>query len=234
MSCHCMQRLPGLVLHTTVTVAARVVRPARLSWLALDLFVLHRGAREVSLREAALWSATWVVLALGFGGLLLAWQGGAAAEAYLAGRWLATLLLAVLVLIESTDVLFAIDSIPAIFAVTRDTFIVFTSNIFAMLGMRALYFLLAGAAQRFVYLQAGLAIILAGVGVKLLLTDVYPIPTWASLLFVLTVLAATSGLSWRATRGRKATLGGRATRGGQVTRDRGLTRTGAGQSGPGS
>jgi tellurite resistance protein TerC len=100
--------------------------------------------------------------------------------------------------------------------------------------MRALYFLLAGAAQRFVYLQAGLAIILAGVGVKLLLTDVYPIPTWASLLFVLTVLAATSGLSWRATRGRKATLGGRATRGGQVTRDRGLTRTGAGQSGPGS
>ena len=90
-----------------------------------------------------------------------------------------------LILIESTDVLFAIDSIPAIFAVTRDTFIVFTSNIFALLGMRALYFLLAGAAQRFVYLQTGLGIILAGVGAKLLLTDVYQIPTWASLVFIL-------------------------------------------------
>jgi tellurite resistance protein TerC len=99
-------------------------------------------------------------------------------------------------------VLFAIDSIPAIFAVTRDTFIVFTSNIFALLGMRALYFLLAGAAQRFIYLQTGLAIILAGVGAKLLLTDVYHIPTWASLLFILTVLTGTLGLSWRATRRR--------------------------------
>jgi tellurite resistance protein TerC len=116
------------------------------------------------------------------------------------GRWLATPLLAVLILIESTDVLFAIDSIPAIFAVTRDTFIVFTSNIFALLGMRALYFLLAGAAQRFVYLQTGLGIILAGVGAKLLLTDVYKIPTWASLVFILLVLAGTFGLSWRATR----------------------------------
>ena len=104
-----------------------------------------------------------------------------------------------LILIESTDVLFAIDSIPAIFAVTRDTFIVFTSNIFALLGMRALYFLLAGAAQRFVYLQTGLGIILAGVGVKLLLTDVYQIPTWASLLFILPCSAGTFGLSWRAT-----------------------------------
>ena len=286
-----------------------------LAMLALDLFVLHRGAREVSLREAALWSAMWVVLALGFGGLLFLWQGGGPAEAYLAGyliekslsvdnifvfalifsmfgvplryqhrvlmcgvigalvlraafiaggaalldafhitiylfgalliytavrvlrhggtqihpdrnpvlrlirrvipatdelhghkfftrvdgRWLATPLLAVLILIESTDVLFAIDSIPAIFAVTRDTFIVFTSNIFALLGMRALYFLLAGAAQRFVYLQTGLGIILAGVGAKLLLTDVYQIPTWASLVFILLVLAGTFGLSWRAT-----------------------------------
>ena len=66
--------------------------------------------------------------------------------------------------------------------------------------MRALYFLLAGAAQRFVYLQTGLGIILAGVGAKLLLTDVYQIPTWASLVFILPVLAGTFGLSWRATR----------------------------------
>jgi tellurite resistance protein TerC len=311
----------------------------------------------VSLREAALWSAMWVVLALGFGGLLLVWQGGAAAEAYLAGyliekslsvdnifvfalifsmfgiplryqhrvlmlgvigalvmraafiasgaalletfhmtiylfgalliytavrvlrhggtqihpgknpvlrlmrrvipttalhgpkfftraggKWLATPLLAVLILIESTDVLFAIDSIPAIFAVTRDTFIVFTSNIFALLGMRALYFLLAGAAQRFIYLQTGLAIILAGVGVKLLLTDVYHIPTWASLLFILTVLAGTFGLSWRATRRRgsaapdpgEAEPGpGEAEPAPSGVLDGGIT-TGAGRSGSGS
>ena len=284
--------------------------------LALDLFALHRGAREVSLREAGAWSAVWVVLALGFGGLLLWWRGSDAAEAYLAGyliekslsvdnifvfalifslsgiparyhhrvlmygivgalalravfiaggaalldvfhlaiylfgalllytavkvlrhssaqvhpdknlalrlirrvipstdvlhgqkfvirgggRRLATPLLAVLILIEVTDVIFAADSIPAIFAVTRDTFIVFTSNIFALLGMRALYFLLAGAAQRFRYLQTGLGIILAGVGMKLLLTDVYKIPTWVSLAFIAVVLAGTFGLSWRPAR----------------------------------
>ena len=293
-----------------------------LAMLALDLFVLHRGAREVSLGEAALWSAVWMALALCFGGLLFLWQGGGTAEAYLAGyliekslsvdnifvfalifsmfgiplryqhrvlmcgvigalvmraafiaggaalleafhitiylfgalliytavrvlrhggtqihpdknpvlrlirrvipatselhshkfftraggKWLATPLLGVLILIESTDVLFAIDSIPAIFAVTRDTFIVFTSNIFALLGMRALYFLLAGAAQRFIYLQTGLGIILAGVGAKLLLTDVYHVPTWASLVFILMVLAGTFGLSWRATRRRGTTV----------------------------
>ena len=103
--------------------------------------------------------------------------------------------------------IFAVDSIPAVLAVTTDPFIVYTSNVFALLGMRALYFLLAGAAQRFIYLQTGLAIILAGVGVKLLLTDVYHIPTWASLLFILTVLAGTLGLSWRATRHGRAAAG---------------------------
>lgn len=289
-----------------------------LAMLALDLFVLHRDAHEVSLREAGIWSAVWIALALSFGGLLFLWHGGGTAEAYLAGyliekslsvdnifvfalifsmcgiparyqhrvlmygiigalamraafiaggaalldafhitiylfgalliytavkvlrhggtqihpdknlalrvirrvipstdalqgqkfftridgKWLATPLLGVLILIETTDVIFATDSIPAIFAVTRDTFIVFTSNIFALLGMRALYFLLAGAAQRFVYLQTGLGIILAGVGAKLLLTDVYHVPTWASLAFILTVLAITFGLSSLATRHR--------------------------------
>lgn len=289
-----------------------------LGMLALDLFVLHRDAHEVSLREAGLWSAVWISLALCFGGLLLLWQGSDTAEAYLSGyviekslsvdnvfvfalifsmfgippryqhrvlmygiigalamraafiaagaalldafhvtiylfgalllytavkvlrhgggqvhpdknpvmrltrrvipststlhgqkfftraggRRLATPLLAVLILIETTDVIFAIDSIPAVFAVTRDTFVVFTSNIFALLGMRALYFLLAGATQRLPYLQTGLGVILAGVGIKLLLTDLYEIPTWASLVFILAVLTVTFGLSWRATRHR--------------------------------
>ena len=291
-----------------------------LAMLALDLFVLHRDAREVSMRQAAAWSAVWVLLALAFGAVLLAWRGGATAQAYLAGyllekslsvdnvfvyavifsmfaiparhqhrvlmygiigalimrgafiaggaalldafhvtvylfgalliyaavklfrhtegqidpsrnvplrllsrvlptarqlhgqkllvrvdrRWLATPLLIALLLIETTDVIFAADSIPAIFAVTRDTFVIFTSNVFALLGMRALYFLLAGAAARLRYLQAGLGIILAGVGTKMLLSDLYEIPTWASLTFVAVVLLATIAASWRSDRRRPA------------------------------
>src|SRR5258708_6461991 len=287
-----------------------------LAMLALDLLVLRRNAREVSLRQAGAWSAVWVLLALAFAGLLLAWRGGATAEAYLTGyliekslsvdnifvyvlifsmfsiparhqhrvlmygiigalamrggfiaggaalldafhvtvylfgalliyaavtilrhregqidparnlplrllhrvipsarqlhgqrflvrldgRWLGTPLLTVLVLIEATDVIFAADSIPAVFAVTRDTFVVFTSNVFALLGMRALYFLLAGAAARLRYLQAGLGIILAGVGIKMLLSDLYQMPNWASLIFIAVVLLATVGASWLADR----------------------------------
>jgi tellurite resistance protein TerC len=279
-----------------------------LAMLALDLFVLHRRAHEVSLKEAGIWSAVWLAMGLGFAGLLLAWRGGGPAQAYLAGyliekslsldnvfvfaiifsafaippryqhrvlmfgvigalvmrgafivagvtlletfhpviyvfgavllwaavkmlrggghaapkaqamarflpaterlhgqrflvrehgRLLATPLLLALVVIEISDVIFAVDSIPAILAVTTDTFIVFTSNVFALLGMRALYFLLAGAAARFRYLRPGLAVILAAVAVKLLLADVVHIPTWASPAFIAAVLAAVAALSIR-------------------------------------
>jgi tellurite resistance protein TerC len=113
------------------------------------------------------------------------------------GVLIATPLLAVLVMIETTDLIFAVDSIPAIFAVTRDPYIVFTSNIFAILGLRALYFLLAGVARRFVYLQTGLAFILAFVGVKMLLTDIYHVPIWLSLTVIAVVLTAAIGLSLR-------------------------------------
>jgi tellurite resistance protein TerC len=105
-----------------------------------------------------------------------------------AGKRVATPLLAVLIVIETTDIVFAIDSIPAIFAVTRDEFIVFTSNVFAILGLRAMYFMLAGAIGRLVYLKPALAIVLGFVGVKMLLLDVVHIPIWASLAFILTVL----------------------------------------------
>jgi tellurite resistance protein TerC len=276
--------------------------------LALDLFVLHRRAHEVSLREAGVWSAVWLAIGLGFAGLLWAWQGGGPAQAYLAGyliekslsldnvfvfavifsafaippryqhrvlmlgvigalamraafiaagvtlletfhpviyvfgavllwaaftmlrggdhaapkaraaarflpaterlhgqrflareggRLLATPLLLALIVIEISDVIFAVDSIPAILAVTTDTFIVFTSNVFALLGMRALYFLLAGAAARFRYLRPGLAVILAAVAAKLLLADVYHAPTWASPAFIAAVLAVVAILSLR-------------------------------------
>ena len=92
------------------------------------------------------------------------------------GKWVATPLFTVLVLIEVTDVIFAVDSIPAIFAVTSDPFIVFTSNIFAILGLRAMFFLLADMAERFHLLKYGLAVILMFIGVKMLLLDVYKIP----------------------------------------------------------
>ncbi len=112
-----------------------------------------------------------------------------------AGRWLATPMLAVLVVVETSDVLFAVDSIPAIFAVTRDTFLVFTSNAFAILGLRALYFVLAGAMGRFVYLKAGLAAVLVFVGVKMLLSETYKIPIWLSLTVIAALLAAAIGAS---------------------------------------
>lgn len=111
------------------------------------------------------------------------------------GRLAATPLLVALVVVEVTDLIFAVDSIPAILAVTTDTFVVYTSNVFALLGMRALYFLLAGAASRFRYLQPGLAVILAAVAVKLLTDDLYQVPAWASPAFIAAVLAVVAVLS---------------------------------------
>jgi tellurite resistance protein TerC len=285
-------------------------------FLALDLFVFHREAHAVTMREAAAWTTVWVVLGLAFGGLVWAGQGATAAGEYLAGyliekslsidnvfvfallfsyfavpaayqhrvlfwgvvgaivlraafivagaalldsfhwviyafggllvltglrmafrregeihpernpvlrlvrrlvsisseyrgqrffvreagRLVATPLLAVLLAVETTDVIFAVDSIPAIFAVTRDPFLVLTSNTFAILGLRALYFLLAGMLHRFVYLKYGLAAILVFVGAKMLVSDAYAVPIWASLAVIATVVAAAVIASLRATR----------------------------------
>jgi tellurite resistance protein TerC len=115
-----------------------------------------------------------------------------------AGKLIATPLLAVLVVVETTDVIFAVDSIPAIFAVTDDAFLVFTSNAFAILGLRALYFLLAGMIGRFVYLKVGLAAVLVFVGAKMLLTDVVHLPIWASLLVIATLIGGSVVTSLRA------------------------------------
>jgi TerC family integral membrane protein len=282
-----------------------------LAMLMLDLFVLHRRAHEVSLREAAIWSGVWVTIGLGFGGVLWLLQGGDTGQAYLAGyliekslsldnifvfavifaafaiparyqhrvlmlgilgalvmravfivagirlletfhpviyvfgailligavkmlrdappqpersralrllrrvvpateklhgqrflvrdgtRLLATPLLLALILIEITDVIFAVDSIPAVLAVTTDPFVVYTSNVFALLGMRALYFLLAGATAEFRYLRPGLAVILAAVAAKMLLADLYKFPAWVSPAFIAVVLAVVAVLSIR-------------------------------------
>jgi tellurite resistance protein TerC len=98
-----------------------------------------------------------------------------------AGRRMATPLFLVLALLESTDLVFAVDSIPAVFAVTNDPFLVYTSNIFAILGLRSLYFLLAGVMGKFVYLKLGLSSVLVFVGVKMTIADLYKIPSFTSL-----------------------------------------------------
>ena len=284
--------------------------------LALDLFVFHRNAHEISMREAAITSSIWVTLGLAFGVVVTVVWGGTAGGEYLAGyliekslsvdnifvfalllsyfavpaayqhrvlfwgvlgalvfraifiaagaallesfHWtiyvfgaflvftgvkmarhsgtevhpernpvlktmrrivpmtteyqgykffvkqgakrFATPMLAVLVAVETTDILFAVDSIPAIFAVTDEPFLVFTSNAFAILGLRALYFMLAGMMNRFVFLKIGLAAVLVFVGAKMLLEKWLHVPVWASLLAIACVLATSVLASLRATR----------------------------------
>jgi len=119
-----------------------------------------------------------------------------------AGIVVATPLLAVLVLVEITDVVFAVDSIPAIFAVTTEPFLVFTANAFAILGLRAMYFLLADLIHRFIYLKIGLAFVLIWVGIKMLLLDVFYIPTTISLAVVVTIITVSIVASLRATCGQ--------------------------------
>ena len=285
--------------------------------LALDLFVFHRDAHEVSMREAAILSAVWIGLGLGFGGLVFLWFGSQAGGDYLAGyliekslsidnvfvfamifsafavpamyqhrvlfwgvlgailfraifiaagtslldafHWLiygfgilliltgirmarskghaidpernrvlrafrrvipmtteydgqsfivrhkgkllATPLLAVLVIVETSDIMFAIDSIPAIFAITTDPFIVFSSNVFALLGLRSLYFLLAGLLPRFAYLKAGLAALLVFAGVKIMLSDLWKMPVPLTLAVIVGILGVSIGASLWKTRG---------------------------------
>jgi tellurite resistance protein TerC len=111
------------------------------------------------------------------------------------GRRYGTPLLLALVAAEVTDLIFAIDSIPAVFAVTTDPFIVFTSNIFAILGLRSLYFLLAGVITKFVYLKVGLSFVLIFVGAKMLIMDVYKIPIAVSLVVIAGILALSIGAS---------------------------------------
>ncbi len=119
------------------------------------------------------------------------------------GALLATPLLMVLVLIEFTDIIFAVDSIPAIFAVTSEPFLVFTANAFAILGLRAMYFLLADLMHRFVYLKLGLALVLIWVGIKMGLHDLVKIPTAISLGVIVLILSVAIIASFRVTKSDK-------------------------------
>ena len=286
--------------------------------LSLDLFVFHRDAHAVRMREAAIWVAIWVTLGLGFGAWIFLTMGPTSGAEYLAGYLIeyslsmdnvfvfavlfgyfavppqyqhrllfwgvlgaivfraifilagtallesfhfvvyifgalllftawrmvtasaenvdpsqnpvlrllrrfvrvtdnyegqrffvrrqnvlwATPMFAALVAIETSDIMFAIDSVPAILAITTDTFIVFTSNAFAIMGLRSLYFLLAGLIERFEYLKYGLAALLAFAGVKMLLSDVVHLDVWVSLGIIVGILLVSVIVSLVATRDR--------------------------------
>jgi tellurite resistance protein TerC len=116
----------------------------------------------------------------------------------------ATPLFLTLIVIEVTDIIFAVDSIPAVLAVTHDAFVAFASNILALLGLRAMYFVVADWVDRFRYLKPGLAAILAFVGVKMLISDLYHIPAWVSLIVIIMILLTAGLTSWYA--GRKSIL----------------------------
>lgn len=287
--------------------------------LAIDLLVVHRDPRPIGLRDAALQSAAWIALGLGFTLVILAWRGGTPAGQYLTGYlieeslssdnvfawalifaafavpreyqhrvlfwgifgavvlrgtfilggvalidrfewlipvlgglllvtaarlvifdnsrldpernpfgrlfrrlvptttdlrgsrllvrengvWLATPLLSVLVLIETTDVVFAVDSVPAVLGVSHDAFIVFSSNVMAILGLRALYFLFGAAQARFTHLQQGMAVILGFVGIKMLVSSIVEVPVGMSLGVIALVLVVSMLSSLRVTPGEE-------------------------------
>jgi len=120
------------------------------------------------------------------------------------GRWMLTPLALTMIVIEVTDLAFAVDSIPAIFAITQDPFIVYTSNICAILGLRSLYFLLAGLMNRFIYLRTGLALVLGFVGLKMITAEFLPFPRIVSLAIIVLILGVTIWLSMLKTKNSAA------------------------------
>ncbi len=191
----------GALVMRAIFIALGVFLLARFHWViypfaALILFAAVRilfgqeKEREVVVNACAVCS-TWVARIIPITPVL--W--GHRFWVRKGGRLLATPLFIALILLEATDAVFALDSIPAVFAVTQDPFLIYTSNIFAMLGLRSLYILLGGAISRLRYLRFGLAFILAFVGVKLLLGSVVEIPAWASLVIILGAVAVSAAFS---------------------------------------
>ena len=196
----------GALVFRGIFIAAGSVLIASFSWVLylFAAFLLYTGYRMIRTRDEHLdperstalrLFRRWVPMTDAYHGQRFVVRRG--------GVLLATPLLAVLVLVEVTDVVFAVDSIPAIFAVTDEPFLVFTANAFAILGLRAMYFLLADLIHRFVYLKVGLALVLIWVGVKMLLkVDLYYVPTTLSLAVIATIIGTSVLLSLRATRGQ--------------------------------
>ncbi len=164
----------------------------RFHWVTylFGLFVLVTGLRMAVQRQQDIdIESNWIVNASRRYLRITGHYRGARLLVRSGGRLWATPLLVVLLVVEFTDLMFAMDSIPAIFAVTKNPFIVYTSNVFAILGLRSLYFLLAGCVDRFRYLRPALAVILVFVGAKMLLADVYRVPIALSLAFIGLVLS---------------------------------------------
>jgi tellurite resistance protein TerC len=188
-------------------IALGVFLIAKFHWIlyVFGILLIVTGIRMAFHREETLEvDELWIVrLVRRFIPLTEGWQNGRFFVKE-SGRWLATPLLLVVAVIEATDVIFAIDSIPAVFAVTRDPFIVYTSNVFAILGLCALFFLIAGIIPLFHYLKVALSFILSFVGVKMLVADTaWKIPTAVSLWVILLTLTVAVIASWLRARMRK-------------------------------
>jgi tellurite resistance protein TerC len=193
----------GAILLRAVMIVAGVALVERFEWMfyLFGAFMIFTGIRMLGhrqhltadLQENRLLKLVRQVLPVAPG------EHGQHFLVHHSGRWMFTSLAVVLVVVEATDVVFALDSIPAVFAVTQDRFIIFTSNICAILGLRSLYFLLAGGMQRFTYLSVGLAFILIYVGVKMLVKPWFDPP----LLLSLGVIVGALGISMLASNARK-------------------------------
>ena len=188
----------GAIVLRAIMIFAGSVLLARFHWLlyAFGLFLLLTGAKmwlaagktpDLEQNPALRWMRRHLALTPRYDGNALTVREQ--------GKRLYTPLFVVIVLIAVTDLIFAVDSIPAIFAITNDPFIVLTSNVFAVLGLRAMFFLLAGMADRFHLLPYGLALVLGFIGTKMLLVDVYKIPVLWSLGVVALILGTTVALS---------------------------------------
>lgn len=177
----------GALIMRAVFISAGAALIERFSWLfyVFGAILIVTALRLLRKQEAHAvpTNARWVTL---YNRLIPSTPAlhGAKFWVYEQGRWVATPLLLVLVMVEISDIVFAVDSIPAIFAVTTDTFLVYTSNVFAILGLRSLYFVLASMMERFVYLRFGLCAVLLFVGVKMLVHDIWHISTAASLAII--------------------------------------------------
>jgi len=190
----------GAIVMRTVMIFAGAWLISQFHWIlyVFGAFLLVTGVKmywfadekpDLERNPVVRWLRRHMNISTGFDGQnFFTWQDGV--------RYATPLFLA-LVLVEASDLIFAVDSIPAIFAITTDPFIVLTSNIFAILGLRAMYFLLAGVADRFSLLRYGLAVVLMFIGVKMLLIDVYKIPVGFSLAVVAVIIGASVWASLR-------------------------------------
>ena len=190
----------GAIAMRTVMIFAGAWLISQFHWIlyVFGAFLLVTGVKmywfadekpDLERNPVVRWLRRHMNISTGFDGQnFFTWQNGVS---------YATPLFLALVLVEASDLIFAVDSIPAIFAITTDPFIVLTSNIFAILGLRAMYFLLAGVADRFSLLKYGLAVVLMFIGVKMLLIDVYKIPVGFSLAVVAVIIGASVWASLR-------------------------------------